>query len=405
MEIVKRANRIGILGGTFDPVHNAHLLAAECAADALRLDAVVFIPSGEPPFKQGLATSGEHRLAMTKLACKENPRFICSDIEIARGGVSYTVDTLAAFAEAAKSARNPDSAIYFILGADAFIGIEKWREAGRLLKLVNFAVVTRPGQEEAELLAFAEGIREKYGAVVEYIPIPRLEISSTEIRARAAALAPISYLTPASVAEYINSNRLYYKAKTKEEMMEKLQKELPEKRLRHSIAVAECAVELAARFGADKEKAYIAGILHDCAKGMTKEKQRATAERYKIFPDKETLDNLNLIHSPLGAEMSAREYGAYDPSGDIQNAIKYHTVGRPGMSLLEKIIFVADYIEPGRSMVETPEIRRLAEHDLTAALIATLDAKAHYVKTDTHPLNRMTREYYINELIVRASVD
>lgn len=199
-----REYRLGIMGGTFDPIHYGHLVTAEQAREALALDLVLFMPAGSPAFKQDReVTSPEDRYAMTVLATAANPSFYASRFEIDRPGVTYTVDTL----KALRSAYPESVHLYFITGADAIIDIVTWHDAAEIASLATLIAATRPGYDirQAQARIAASGI----DFDVRYIQIPALAISSTNIRDRVRLGKSVRYLTSESVMGYINKNRLY----------------------------------------------------------------------------------------------------------------------------------------------------------------------------------------------------
>jgi nicotinate-nucleotide adenylyltransferase len=194
--------RIGIMGGTFDPVHYGHLVTAEAARNEFSLDKVIFIPTGSPPHKrQTKYSEGTHRLAMTSLAIASNPHFILCPIEMQRHGYSYSVDTVASL----KLEYGPDTAIFFIAGADAVLDIPTWHDADSLMGLCRFIAATRPGFDLTSLNKLPTTWREK----IEVMSIPALDISSTDIRNRVRQGKSIKYLLPEGVEEYIYTKRLY----------------------------------------------------------------------------------------------------------------------------------------------------------------------------------------------------
>ena len=199
-----REYRLGIMGGTFDPIHYGHLVTAEQAREALALDVVLFMPAGTPAFKQDKrVTDPEDRYAMTVLATAANPSFYASRFEIDRGGVTYTVDTLRQL-----RAAYPDNVkLYFITGADAIIDIVSWHDAEDIADLATLIAATRPGYDisQAQSVIDQSGIRFD----VRYIQIPALAISSTNIRDRVRLNKSIRYLTSESVLGFINKNGLY----------------------------------------------------------------------------------------------------------------------------------------------------------------------------------------------------
>lgn len=194
--------RIGVLGGTFDPVHYGHLRLAEEAREALGLQRVLLIPAFVSPFRTAERLSEPaHRLRMLQLAAHDNPHFVVSDIEIQRGGVSYTVETLHAL-----QAQHPDAELYLIVGADALRGFPAWREPERIVHICTLAVGVRPDYDlQATLNTLPEPIR----ARVQPIRATPLDISATELRQRVRTGRSIRYLTPPNVIEYIHQHRLY----------------------------------------------------------------------------------------------------------------------------------------------------------------------------------------------------
>jgi len=196
--------RMGIMGGTFDPIHNGHLVAAEQAFDDLRLDVVVFMPAGRPAFKQNRqVSSGEDRYAMTLLATSDNPHFVASRFEVDRSGITYTAETLALISELYP----PNVELYFITGADAIAEIVSWKNAQTIARLAHLVGATRPGYDLAHAKrAIAEST---YEFDVTYLEVPALAISSSYLRARVEAGQSLRYLTPDQVTGYIHKHQLY----------------------------------------------------------------------------------------------------------------------------------------------------------------------------------------------------
>ncbi|NOW01919.1 nicotinate-nucleotide adenylyltransferase [Isoptericola chiayiensis] len=193
----QRRPRLGVMGGTFDPIHHGHLVAASEAAALLDLDEVVFVPTGKPTFKQDTrVSSAEDRYLMTVIATASNPRFTVSRVDIDRPGLTYTVDTLRDL----RTAR-PDADLYFITGADAIEQILTWKDADELWRKAHFVAVTRPGHPLT-----VEGLPRDGVTTLE---VPALAISSTDCRRRAAAGQPVWYLVPDGVVQYIAKHGLY----------------------------------------------------------------------------------------------------------------------------------------------------------------------------------------------------
>ncbi|HET6498912.1 MAG TPA: nicotinate-nucleotide adenylyltransferase [Coriobacteriia bacterium] len=196
--------RLGIMGGTFDPVHFGHLVTAEEALSQFGLDKVVFMPAGKPALKSGASvTPAEDRYLMTVIATAANPAFEVSRMEIDRPGVTYTIDTL----ESLRDMHGPTADLYFITGADAVWEIVAWKDAARLSGLATFIAATRPGYDlDAARRAHAEELAHM---AIRFIEVPALAISSTDIRRRVAQGRPIRYLIPEAVASYIQKSGLY----------------------------------------------------------------------------------------------------------------------------------------------------------------------------------------------------
>jgi nicotinate-nucleotide adenylyltransferase len=190
--------RIGVMGGTFDPIHHGHLVAASEVADRFALDEVVFVPTGKP-WQKADVSPAEHRYLMTVIATAANPRFTVSRVDVDRPGLTYTVDTLTDL-----RAAEPDAEWFFITGADALAAIMSWKNVDDLFALAHFVGVTRPGYSmpEIDLLKLPEGR-------VTLVEVPALAISSTDCRARVEVGQPVWYLVPDGVVQYITKHHLY----------------------------------------------------------------------------------------------------------------------------------------------------------------------------------------------------
>ena len=187
--------RIGVMGGTFDPIHNGHLVAASEVRQHFDLDEVVFVPTGEPYQKREVSPS-EHRYLMTVIATASNPDFTVSRVDIDRGGPTYTIDTLRDLHVA-----RPDAELFFISGADAVAQILDWKDAAELFSLAHFVAVSRPGHPLT-----VSGLPEQHVSLLE---VPALAISSTDCRSRVSRGFPVWYLVPDGVVQYISKYHLY----------------------------------------------------------------------------------------------------------------------------------------------------------------------------------------------------
>jgi nicotinate-nucleotide adenylyltransferase len=195
---VERVRRVGIMGGTFDPIHHGHLVAASEVANRFALDEVVFVPTGQPWQKGDVQVSpAEDRYLMTVIATASNPRFHVSRVDIDRAGPTYTVDTLRDL----RAVYGEEAELFFITGADALEKILSWKDAADMFELAHFIGVTRPGFTLSDAHLPAD--------TVSLVPVPAMTISSTDCRARVAARKPVWYLVPDGVVQYIAKRRLY----------------------------------------------------------------------------------------------------------------------------------------------------------------------------------------------------
>lgn len=199
--------RIGVFGGTFDPIHHGHLLLARCCLVQAQLDEVRFVPAAHQPHKpHGPRASGADRLAMIELATADEPRFVASAIELDRGGVSYTIDTLRTI-----RAEAPTAELFFLMGADSLADLPAWREASAICELATPLVVRRAGHAEPDYEALAPLASPARRAAIrsQQVDMPATPISSSEIQRRIAVGEPWRELTPAAVARYIVAHGLY----------------------------------------------------------------------------------------------------------------------------------------------------------------------------------------------------
>lgn len=385
--------KIGIMGGTFNPIHLSHIMIAGRALEYLKLDKILFMPSKLPAHKDNdELVSEKDRNAMVKMAIKDYPGFEFSDYEMKRDGYTYTADTIEHLTH-----ENPDVRYYFILGGDSLAQFEKWHKPEYILE--HCALVCAPRISDAvglkgnneEFIKIAKHLVEKFtrkrdnGSVfvpeIHFIPGPLVSISSSDVRNYIKCGMSITGMVPAGVDGYIAENGLYTDAFF-ESIKQDLQKTLTPKRYKHVINVAETAFKLALSYGVDPVKAYTAGLLHDCAKFYSDEEILKEAEKYGIVPEPAELATpCNLLHSKVGSFIAAEKYCIEER--DILDAIYYHTTGRPGMSILEEIIYAADILEPGRDMAYTPSLdilRSEASYDLDMVVYQLLENMVPYLK-------------------------
>ena len=385
---------LAVMGGTFDPIHYGHLVAAEAVRETMEMDRILFIPSGQPPHKRGRhVSSAEDRYQMTQLATKSNPFFEASRLEIDRGGNTYTVDTMTQLKE-----QYPDTKLWFITGADAFQEILSWKTPERLMELCHFVVVTRPGYEEAlsgdeALSAFIQAHRER----ICFLTVPAMEISSSDLRERIHTGRTIRYFLPAEVEAYIYAHGLYEEVSyPRDAILADLHAHLSEERFQHTLGVEEAARRLAAYYKQPVEEAAIAALLHDNAKYLPVENLVDLCRRAYPPSMELTADHQPILHAFAGAERARQQYPWL--SSAILDAIRYHTTGRPAMTPLEKIIFIADYIEPGRpNRPEFQQARALAFEDLDTCVRCILQQTVAYLQKRgglIYPLTLEAEHYY-----------
>lgn len=372
--------RIGIMGGTMDPIHSGHIAIAQMVKNALQLDEMLLLPAGDPPHKTPHVDKW-HRLAMVQLAAQEEGMQV-SDAEVRRVKTTFTVDTLIEFTTA-----RPDVEWFYVVGGDTLFVIEKWRSFSQVAKMCTFAVVARPGDDR--LTKQMAGVTERTGAKFLLVDGIGPDISSTKVRELAAAGEDISAMVPESVAKYIAEHRLYQKLSI-DEMYEKLARLIPEKRLKHSVGVMETAVRLAPAAGVDVEKARIAGLLHDCAKKLSREEMLAACEKGGVALVQDEMESEFVLHAPAGVYVARYEFGVTDK--EILSAIRWHTVGAPGMTPLDTLIFVADFIEPNRKPIPGLEtIRKAAETDLHLAAKMCAESTKRHVTENGWPFCAQTQ--------------
>ncbi|MBR6258852.1 MAG: nicotinate (nicotinamide) nucleotide adenylyltransferase [Oscillospiraceae bacterium] len=385
--------KIGIYGGTFDPPHLGHTKAANAAKEALGLDRLMFIPTYIPPHKElgEGALSAEERLELTCLAAGKIPGAEVSDIETARGGRSYTVDTLTEIKR-----QNPSSELFLIMGTDMFLSVDTWREAERIFRLASLAVIPRHRGDTDEITRFAAVLKEKHGAQTEIIDCEPIDISSTQIREMLKDRRGRDFLDP-EVYALIIKKRCFGAKPDFDWLREKAYAMLKEKRIPHVKGCEEEAVRLADRWEENEDDAREAAILHDITKKETLDSQLILCERYDIITNTAEKKSANLLHAMTGAAVAAGEFGV---SPKVASAIRWHTTGRPAMTKLEKIIYMADYIEPTRDFEGLNELRRLAYEDLDAAVRLGLKMGLEDLKQrgiEPHPASLEALEYLDGE--------
>lgn len=392
--------RLGIYGGSFNPPHLGHLHAAVAAAKYLELDRLLLIPAGIPPHKEvaRTAASAEHRAAMTALMAEQAALMTgipvaLSRMEIERAGKSYTVDTLRALRE-----KYPDAELWLLVGTDMFLTFQDWYKPAEIL---SYAALCAFGRSEADTRETLEPQRrfleQRFpSARIETMTNPELiEVSSSELRAALPEGGGAQYLNE-QVYGYILREHLYgtnldLKRLTLEQLRPVALSHLKAKRVRHVLGVEEEAVRLAERYGADVHKARFAALLHDCTKRLGLYEQLALCAQYGVELDELERRALKLLHAKTGAAIAREAYGADD---EVYGAILWHTTGRAGMTLLEKVIYLADYIEPSRDFDGVDALREAVYADLDRGLELGLKMSIEELEEQGSPVHHNTREAY-----------
>ena len=356
--------RIGIYGGTFNPPHLGHFRGAEYALEQLQLDQLLMIPTHTAPHKDTDMPDPRARLRMVQLGLGERQNIVASDLEVNRGGISYTADTVEQVA-----ALHPNAELFLVMGTDMFCQFESWRDPDRILKHATLAVLCRGEKGEQEAIAEAMPKLTAMGAKVEILQNPITAISSTDLR-RMLCFRCASDFLPQPVEEFILRNGLYgtcrnYRHLPIEKLQEVVVSLLKPNRVAHVLGCRETAVELAKLYGADETDAARAALLHDITKALNGQLQLTMCRCYGTMLDKFSQKNPKTLHALTGSLVAERIFGENEA---VVDAIRCHTTGKADMNLLEKIIYVADYVEPNRDFPGVEELRNLAYTDITKAL-------------------------------------
>ena len=367
--------KIGIYGGSFNPPHLGHQNAAVEAAEKCALDKLLLIPAGIPPHKvmeQG-SPANEHRLAMTRLmggqaALQSGVEVEVLDLEMAREGKSYTVDTLRALRR-----QYPNGELLLFMGTDMFFSFESWRAPEEIAELAKVVAFYRNADDSAAAFAAqAEKLRARFGGSFEALALDRvIEVSSTALRAGMASGTSEAMLEP-QVYGYILREHLYgtnldLKRLTVQQLRPIALSYLKAKRCAHVLGTAATAVKLAEKYGVDVHRAEVAGLL-----------------KYGIALDELEKKALKLLHAKTGAALARDVFGVDD---EIYNAILWHTTGKPDMTVLEKVIYLADFIEPTRDFPGVDALRRTVWEDLDRGLLMGLEMTVEEMEEMGNPIH------------------
>ena len=386
--------KIGIYGGTFNPLHTGHLHGAKQAIETLGLDKLILIPDRIAPHKQMPAGSAtpEQRMEMLRIATKNEPKMEVSDIELKREGKSYTYLTVEQLHQ-----EYPDAKLYLLMGSDMFLSFHKWMCPERILASATLAVFYRGDKGEKAGVEAKKAELEAEGHRVVLIKNEVVEISSTQLRRMLAFHCADPFL-PAGVATYIREHGLYHvNADWKHLPMDQLEQVvislLKPNRVAHVLGCRDTAARLAAIWGVDETDAARAGMLHDITKALDGPLQLTLCQEYGKILSAFSRKYPKTLHALTGSLVAERIFGE---NAAVVAAIESHTTGKAAMNMLEKIIYVADYMEPNRDFPGVEELRRLAETDMDAALKLGLETTlAHLARLgdEVSPESRQALEY------------
>lgn len=393
-----------MFGGTFNPPHNGHVTMVRAAVTQLGLDKLLIVPDCVPPHKPlPSGVTARQRYDMAALMAAPVGRMAeVSDIELRRTGKSYTSDTLKILRQ-----QYPDAELWLLMGSDMFLSLHTWHEPEVICELARIGAFCRVEEDIRTAMERQKDLLERqYQAHVALLNNPELiELSSTDVRAALAA-GHGRDLVPDAVWGYIQREHLYgttadLKRLTVDELRPIAMSYLKPKRMPHVLGTEEEAARLARRFGADETKARVAGLLHDCTKKLDMTEQLALCEKYGIQLDPLERKALKLLHAKTGAAIARHVYGVDD---EVYQAILYHTTGRANMTLLEKILYLADYIEPSREFANDPDVVRLREtvyDDLDRGLLLGLTMTVQEMEDMGNPVHHDTLDAR-NDLIEKG---
>ena len=380
--------RIGIFGGSFDPPHIGHMHAAKQAMQMLGLDRLLLIPANAAPHKQGSFAPASHRLQMLRLAAQNLSGAEILDMELQRNGPSFTFETVQQV-----RAMYPDAELFLLMGSDMFLTFQEWRNPETILENASLAVFYRGDKGEKGKVAEQKAVFEATGHSVRLVEQNAVPISSTQMR-RLLAFGCADEFLPDGVADYIRQNRLYHiDAPWKNLPMEELEQVvislLNPNRVAHVLGCRDTAVALAKHWGVDETDAGRAGLLHDVTKALDGPLQLTLCRCYGKVLDDFSLQYPKTLHALTGSLVAQRIFGENDA---VVSAIECHTTGKAAMNMLEKIIYVADYMEPNRDFPGVEQLRRLAFSDMDGALRCGLNMTLEHLKRQGAEVSPASKE-------------
>ena len=357
-----------VFGGTFNPPHIGHRQMLEYLEKRSDIERVLIVPNKTPVHKVGFElASSRDRLNMCKILAEDFPKVSVWDTELTRKTKSYSYYTLLEYKK-----QFGEDIPWILCGADMLVTLKTWYKYEELIKLCGIFALFRKGENEENYKNAIEELKED-GALIESLPADIENISSTFIRELFSSNKNTEGIVPEKIEEYIKEHSLYRGNldMTIEEYKSHIRKRLSDKRYYHSLCVADEAVRLADRYGADKQKAYLAGLLHDVLKDTSSNEQLKFSKQFGIMLSDLEISAPSLYHSLIGSEYVRHVLGIEDE--EIISAIKYHTTAKADMSLLQKIIYLADYTSLDRDYNGVEDMRQAVNEGLDKAMKVALD--------------------------------
>lgn len=379
--------KIALFGGSFNPPHLGHVEAARSVVESIKPDRLLIMPTCVSPHKAMADDTPPpaQRLELCRLAFADIPNAEVSDLEIRRQGKSYTVDTLNTLREL-----YPHDELVLIMGTDMILTLEEWKQPQEVMRLAEIVVLLRGVDEDEQVRSHIAYLQKTYGARVTLLETGVYPATSTEIRDKLKQAEGRRLLNDAEY-EYIVKHRLYGAKADLDWIRVKAHAMLNPKRVPHVIGVEQEAVRLAKRWGEDVYNAAAAGILHDVTKKLTQDEQLILCDKYGIIVDTSEPGIDKTLHQVTGAAVAEHEFGACSA---ICDAIRWHTTGKPDMTTLEKIIYLADYIEPNRNFDGVERIRALSYENLDAAMENGLRMTMEELHSKNAPILPISRRAY-----------
>lgn len=380
--------KTAIYGGSFNPPHLGHISAARTVYEQLQPERFLIIPTTIPPHKDMAQDSPEkeERLNLCRLAFEEIPGAEVSELEMNREGRSYSADTVEQLRR-----RYPEDIFYLVVGSDMFLSFCTWYKFQYLLENCVLVVLSREEDDLPELEHFQAKLAENYGGKSLLLPHDPLPMSSGEIRQRLRRGLGADMLPEKVYAEIIR-RRCYEAQPELTWLRSQVAPMLSSQRMAHTAGCEQEAVQLARRWGENPESAAVAGILHDITKNLGYDEQLILCEKYGIILDIAEKENPKLLHAITGAAKARELFGVPDA---VYEAIRWHTTGKPDMTTLEKIIYLADYIEPTRDFEGLEKLRSLAYEDLDRAMALGLEMSLEEIRRQNVEPHRASLEAYL----------